>query len=90
MPDINATKKEVLLTYQEVEKTKNELCCRKRARIGKDRVDRVTGDFLVDETNRNGRILIDFCREHNLVLRNTFKPIKKKRIFSWKGDHGHV
>ena len=49
----------------------------------------MTGDFLVDETNRNGRILIDFCREHNLVLRNTFKLIKKKRIFSWKGDHGH-
>ena len=99
MPDINVTKKEILLTYQEVEKTKNELCCRNRdqiiimgdfnARIGKDRVDRVTGDFLVDETNRNERILIDFCREHNLVLRNTFKPIKKKRIFSWKGDHGH-
>ena len=57
MPDINATtKKEVLLTYQEVEKTENELCHRKRdriiimcdfnARIGKDRVDRVTATFL--------------------------------------------
>ena len=57
-------------------------------RIGKAAINGVCGQFGSEETNRNGRNLLDFCMKKRLKLKNTYQPVKERKNFSWKVNHG--
>ena len=98
IPDISAKKEDVLKAYEIVEELMEELNCKKNkqvivmgninGRTGKAAINGVCGQFGSGETNRNGRILLDFCMKKKLRLKNTYKPVKERKNFSWIANHG--
>ncbi|KAG1671311.1 LINE-1 retrotransposable element ORF2 protein [Nymphon striatum] len=99
IPDISSSREEVEHAYEEIQEIMSELGTGKNrqlvvmgdlnGRIGRDAIEGICGRYGTGKTNRNGRILINFCRKHGLQLKNTYKSVKDSKNFSWKGDHGH-
>jgi hypothetical protein len=56
------------------------------ARVGKQDNQgpgNVIGVHTVDDTNENGKRLIDFCNQNNLIVTNTFFQYKPIHQTSW-------
>jgi hypothetical protein len=52
--------------------------------VGERSTDKVVGPFGLGRGNERGKMLIDFCEKHDLVVINRwFKKIKTK-LYTWK------
>lgn len=54
------------------------------AKVGCIKVPGVTGSFGLGDRNERGERLIQFCRENNYVIKNTFYMMKPRRLYTWK------
>ncbi|XP_030752225.1 uncharacterized protein LOC115879469 [Sitophilus oryzae] len=50
------------------------------AKVGKGRVDDVAGAFGLGERNGRGELLLHFCKEENMVIKNTFYKLHPQRL----------
>ena len=100
MPDISAKKEEVQIAYESLKKMIDKLKVKGKinhivimgdfnGRIGEERIEGVCGNFGSNTMNRNGRLFTEFCNEQRCKIMNTFKSVKRKNNYSWKGDHGN-
>jgi hypothetical protein len=52
--------------------------------MGEKSTYKVVGPFGLGKRNERGKMIIDFCKQHNFVVKNTwFKKIKSK-LYTWK------
>lgn len=54
------------------------------AKVGQGREDRVVGDFGLGVRNERGDRFVEFCRDNNLCIMNTFYKLPKRRLYTWK------
>ena len=54
------------------------------AKVGREKIQGVTGGFGLGEMNERGKRLIEFCQENSLVITNTTFQQNAKRLYTWK------
>lgn len=54
------------------------------AKVGQGREDKVVGDFGLGIRNERGDRFVEFCRDNNLCIMNTFYKLPKRRLYTWK------
>src|SRR6476619_7185053 len=52
--------------------------------VGEGKEDRVVGKFGLGKRNYRGERLIEFCKNQNLVITNTWFKQEKRRRYTWK------
>ena len=52
--------------------------------VGKTKVDGIVGAFSFGQRNREGQLLIGYCKEKKFTSRSTQYQTVKKRRFTWK------
>ena len=58
------------------------------AKVGSQETPGVTGKFGLGIRNEVGQILIEFCQENALVIRNTLFQQHKRRLYTWTSPDG--
>ena len=56
------------------------------AKIGRVRIEGVTGKYGVGDKNENGDMLLDLCAEKGLVIGNTLFEHKDIHKYTWVGE----
>ena len=54
------------------------------AKVGREKIQGVTGGFGLGEMNERGKRLIEFCQENSLVITNTTFQQNARRLYTWK------
>ena len=54
------------------------------AKVGKDKVEAVTGGFGLGERNSRGDRMVEFCQVRDLMIANTFFKLPDRRLYTWK------
>ena len=54
------------------------------SKVGSERSDSVVGPFGIGEKNERGERLIEWCKEHNLAIMNTWFKNHPRRCWTWK------
>ena len=49
--------------------------------VGEESTDKVVG---LGRKNERGKMLIDFCKQHDLVVMNTWFKKRKTKLYTWK------
>ena len=49
--------------------------------MGEGSTDKVVGHFGLGKRNERGKILIDFCKQHDLVVMNTWFKKRKTKLY---------
>ena len=44
----------------------------------------MVGPFGLGRKNERGKMLIDFCKQHDLVVMNTWCMKRKTKLYTWK------
>ena len=52
--------------------------------VGKGSTDKVVGPFGLSRKTERGKMLIDFCMQHDLVVMNTWFKKRKTKLYIWK------
>jgi hypothetical protein len=52
--------------------------------VGEGSTDKVVGPFGLGKRNERGKMLIDFCKQHNFVVMNTWFKKRKTKLYTWK------
>ena len=52
--------------------------------VGDESTDKVVGPFGLGRRNERGKMLIDFCKQHDLVVMNTWFKKRKTKLYTWK------
>ena len=52
--------------------------------VGEESTDKVVGPFGLGRKNYRGKMLIDFCKQHDLVVMNTWFKKRKTKLYTWK------
>ena len=52
--------------------------------VGEGSTDKVVGPFGLGRRNERGKMLIDFCKQHDLVVMNTWFKKRKTKLYTWK------
>ena len=52
--------------------------------MGEESTDKVVGPFGLGRKNDRGKMLIDFCKQHDLVVINTWFKERKTKLYTWK------
>lgn len=66
---------------------KSELCVIMgdfNAKIGRGRVEGIVGEHGLGERNKRGDRLVQFCREEDFVIMNTWFKLPARRLYTWK------
>jgi hypothetical protein len=60
--------------------------------VGEGSTDKVVGPFGLGIRNERGKMLIDFCKQHDLVVMNTGFKKRKTKLYTWKspGDRNRL
>ena len=53
-----------------------------RSIMGERSTDKVVGPF--GKINERGKMLINFCKQHDLVVMNTWFKERKTKLYTWK------
>ena len=53
------------------------------AKVGRQKIPKVTGKFGLGVQNEEGQRLTEFCHENALVIANNFFPQYKRRLYTW-------
>lgn len=54
------------------------------AKIGKGGDGNTVGQFGLGKRNQRGDMLVNFCRDHNLIVTNTWFQHPERRLYTWK------
>ena len=60
------------------------------ARVGKIREENICGPWGLGEQNCRGERLIDFCKENNLTITNTWFQQKETSRYTWRSPDGRT
>ena len=52
--------------------------------VGEESTDKVVGPFGLGRRNERCKMLIDFCKQHNLVVINTWFKKRTTKLYTWK------
>ena len=52
--------------------------------VGEGSADKVVGPFGLGRRNKRSKMLIDFCKQHDLVVMNTLFKKRKTKLYKWK------
>jgi len=52
-------------------------------KVGEEREEDIVGQFGLGKRNENGQYVIDCCRQHNLMLANTWFQTKYNARVTW-------
>jgi Endonuclease/Exonuclease/phosphatase family. len=52
--------------------------------VGEESTDKVVGPFALCKRNARGKMLIDFCKQHDLVVMNMWFKKRKMKLYTWK------
>jgi hypothetical protein len=52
--------------------------------VGEGPTDKVVGTFGLGRKNERGKMLIDFCKQHDLVVMNMWLKKRKTKLYTWK------
>ena len=52
--------------------------------VGERSTDKVVGPFGHGRRNERGKMLIDFYKQHDLVVMNTWFKKRKTKLYTWK------
>ena len=52
--------------------------------VGEGFTDKVVGPFGLDRRNERGKMLIDFCKQHDLIMMNMWFKKRKMKLYTWK------
>ena len=52
--------------------------------VGGGSTDKVVGPFGLGKRNEGCKMLIDFCKHHDVVLMNTWFKKRKTKLYTWK------
>ena len=52
--------------------------------VGEESTDKVVGPFGIGKRNERDKMLIDFCKQHDLVMMNTWFKEMKTKLYTWK------
>ena len=52
--------------------------------VGEGSTDKVVGPFGLVRRNERGKMLIDFCKQRDLVVMNTWFEKRKTKLYIWK------
>ena len=52
--------------------------------VGEVSTDKVVELFGLGERNERGKMLIDFCKQHDLLVMNTWFKKRKMKQYTWK------
>ena len=58
------------------------------AKIGSEKIPRVTGKFGLGVRNEAGQRLTEFCQENTQVIANTLFQQHKRRLYTWTSPDG--
>lgn len=58
--------------------------------VGEGAHENIVGKFGLGKRNKRGDRLVQFCKENNLIVSNTYFELPKRRLYTWKmpGDLG--
>ncbi|XP_050513133.1 uncharacterized protein LOC126888800 [Diabrotica virgifera virgifera] len=54
------------------------------AKVGKNRIEDIVGQHGLGEKNERGDRLIQFCREEDFTIANTWFRLSPRRLYTWK------
>ncbi|XP_023233175.1 craniofacial development protein 2-like [Centruroides sculpturatus] len=54
------------------------------AKVGMGRREDLIGDFGLGLSNERGDRLFEFCQENDMVIKNTWFKLPKRRLYTWK------
>ena len=60
------------------------------AKVGKDKYEDIVGSHGMGERNERGDKWIEWCKETNLVILNTWFQQHPRRLWTWKSPGGNV
>jgi hypothetical protein len=53
------------------------------AKVGKEKIENIVGPFGLGEINSRGERLVEWCKEHNLFISNTWFQNHPRRRWTW-------
>ncbi|GFS03866.1 craniofacial development protein 2-like [Elysia marginata] len=53
------------------------------AKVGEGRIDNIVGPYGLGDSNERGERLVDWCREKDMLVANTWFPIHPRRRWTW-------
>ena len=59
------------------------------AKVGSNKLSRITGQWGLGERNERGDRLIDFCGGNDMVIMNTVFKQPKRRLYTWTSPGGN-
>lgn len=54
------------------------------AKVGKGKIEGVMGDWGLGARNERGETLIQFCKEMEFIISNTYFKLPPRRLYTWK------
>ena len=60
------------------------------AKVGSEEVPGVTGAFGLGNRNERGEALIQFCKENEFVVKNTYYKMSPRRLYTWRSPQDTV
>ncbi|XP_076325096.1 uncharacterized protein LOC143233086 [Tachypleus tridentatus] len=57
------------------------------AKVGKNKIDKTVGPFGIGELNERGERLVDWCKEHDIAVMNTWFKNHPRRCADCSSDH---
>jgi len=90
-PTSACTDEEIETFYEDLEKTKNGLKSQDvkiimgdfNAKVGNEKVADIIGPFGIGEINSRGERLIEWCKEHDYIITNTWFQNHPRRCWTW-------
>ena len=58
------------------------------AKVGRQKIPKVTGKFGLGVQNEEGQRLTEFCQQNALVIANTLFQQHKRRLYTWTSPDG--
>ena len=91
-PTSESTEEEIDKFYTELDKTLKETKKEElnvilgdfNAKVGKGIDGEVVGEFGLGTRNERGEKLVQFCKDNELIIKNTWYQLPARRIYTWK------
>uniref|UniRef100_A0A8D8SN59 Craniofacial development protein 2 n=1 Tax=Cacopsylla melanoneura TaxID=428564 RepID=A0A8D8SN59_9HEMI len=95
-PPSYSSEDEIEEFYADLKKVREKLCSQEitiimgdwNAKIGEGKEDKIVGAFGLGDRNERGDRLLEFCKEANHCIMNTFFKLPKRRLYTWTAP-GH-
>ena len=84
--------------YEDIEQAKSQLKSKDiciimgdfNAKVGSQRIDGIVGPHGLGEINSRGEQLVQWCKQHNMLITNTWFKNHKRRCWTWKSPGDRI